>query len=505
MDNPLNVAHAFRQLPSSTARAVALDALINELNHTEWRQMLARLGGETFWFDIVGSLPVEIVIQVFSYLDISTPFQLQRVSRRWQTVLSSPDVLRGLICLLGYDSGLPAGLRLPGQSPDVDQDYLHCRKTAEYVHRFQAGVLARSIMIDLPPGAACSVTYSSFEDTIAWPKHDACAVTVLNLRSGKLLSFTGEARETITEIALSDQLVVFFTFTGVWYAGDIVTGQRKSFRLPSAHIPVFSCRGRTIAGVMRYENGYDEHVAYIWDFDTQKCRTFDLRTPRHSSSEPDPTGEAIAVSPPLAMLVDPTSESVLICSRLASRSDSLCSDALLYHRYSYTGVLIRSGSMNDIPKMSPPVYFKPVDRRGRFKLYFRTKTLAESQADPGEYCLTYDESEDHFGHPNTRSIGYRRDAWWLGAHYRIDYAHRVPVPEPSLGCVLNSMAFRCLHELRYNEYEWFQEHDPLQLNDSFLALTGRRFIRIWAFDKDFSFEDIPPFDRVSTLEGVTFF
>ncbi|KAF2814073.1 uncharacterized protein BDZ99DRAFT_410387 [Mytilinidion resinicola] len=448
MDDPSCVALAFRRLPSSTARAAALDALINELNHTEWRQLLAKLGSETFCVDIVGSLPVEIVIQIFGYLEISTPFQLQRVSRRWQTVLSSPDVLRGLLCLQGFNIALPTGLPLLGESPDVSHDYLHCRKTAEVVHRFQTGAFAKSLIVGLPPGVDCSVTYSSFEDNIAWPAYDNCAVTVLNLPSGKSLSLTGEAREKIALVALSDQLVAFFTFTGIWYACDLVTGQRKSFRLPSARVPVFSCRGKTIAGVLRDEKCPGKHVAYVWDFDRQKCRTFDLRKPDRKDLKAKPTGETFTLNPPSAVLVDPTSESLLICSKLASESDSLCSDALLYHRYSYSGDLIRSGKVNYIEKSSDAVYFKPIDRRGRFQLYFRQRAIEEGRFYPRVYCLPYDESRDYFGN-GTVGLGMcERNTWWLGAHYRLSLTSTGP--EPVLGCVLNryvSQPLYCTSEL----------------------------------------------------------
>jgi hypothetical protein len=73
------VANVFRQLPSRTSRAAALHALFNELDPYEWRDALAGLGSRTFQFDIVGSLPAEIVIMIFSFLDIATSFRLQRV------------------------------------------------------------------------------------------------------------------------------------------------------------------------------------------------------------------------------------------------------------------------------------------------------------------------------------------------------------------------------------------------------------------------------------------
>jgi hypothetical protein len=31
---------------------------------------------------------------------------------------------------------------------------------------------------------------------------------------------------------------------------------------------------------------------------------------------------------------------------------------------------------------------------------------------------------------------------------------------------------------------WESEQDPFQLNSSFIALTGRKFIHVWTFDKN---------------------
>ena len=71
---------SFRALHSSSARWAAISALADELSPYEWRQLKALLDARSFQFDIVGSLPPELVFHIFSYLDISTPFRLQTVS-----------------------------------------------------------------------------------------------------------------------------------------------------------------------------------------------------------------------------------------------------------------------------------------------------------------------------------------------------------------------------------------------------------------------------------------
>lgn len=72
--------HAFKALQTTAARSAAIDALANELSPYEWRQLRALVLAKTFHFDIVASLPPELVFHIFRYLDISTPFRLQTVS-----------------------------------------------------------------------------------------------------------------------------------------------------------------------------------------------------------------------------------------------------------------------------------------------------------------------------------------------------------------------------------------------------------------------------------------
>jgi hypothetical protein len=70
---------AYGLLHTSGARQRALKALMRELSPHEWRTVQRIAAARSFQFDIVGRLPVELVAQVFAYLDISTPYLLQPV------------------------------------------------------------------------------------------------------------------------------------------------------------------------------------------------------------------------------------------------------------------------------------------------------------------------------------------------------------------------------------------------------------------------------------------
>ena len=78
--DPALVAETFARLPSNDSRHRALDALVAQLTPYEWRRLHAITSARSFNFDIVARLPLELLILVFAYLDISAPYRLQRVS-----------------------------------------------------------------------------------------------------------------------------------------------------------------------------------------------------------------------------------------------------------------------------------------------------------------------------------------------------------------------------------------------------------------------------------------
>lgn len=70
---------AWRHLPTAESREKALEALLQEIDPYEWRHVHAITSQRSFQTDIIGRLPIELVIHIFAYLDPSTPYLLQRV------------------------------------------------------------------------------------------------------------------------------------------------------------------------------------------------------------------------------------------------------------------------------------------------------------------------------------------------------------------------------------------------------------------------------------------
>ena len=75
------LTEAFARLSTSDSRLHALEALIKDLTPYEWRFVQSLINTQTFQCDLIGRLPVELVSQIFSYLDTTTPWRLQLVSR----------------------------------------------------------------------------------------------------------------------------------------------------------------------------------------------------------------------------------------------------------------------------------------------------------------------------------------------------------------------------------------------------------------------------------------
>jgi len=77
---PAQFIDYFRALQTIDSRRDALNALVGELTPYEWRALHAVTSARSFQFDIIGNLPVELVSQIFCYLDTTTPYRLQLVS-----------------------------------------------------------------------------------------------------------------------------------------------------------------------------------------------------------------------------------------------------------------------------------------------------------------------------------------------------------------------------------------------------------------------------------------
>lgn len=257
---------AFSALPTPAARRHALAALVGHFSADDWRHMHALVRAKSFHFDIIGALPPELVFHVFSFLDPSSPFRLQRVSRRWQALLSTTDALKP--SLKAWHDGT---LTFEGAT------YTECLQEAQSIHRFRTGRTVHDVE-SMPyqegtPGSDRIVLVGDFLAQVSSNSHFR-QVHVTNLRCRTSWNACADGREIIERVAASDQLIAIWTTSyQKCYVFDFSGARRAKFRLPTALGRMTACRDRTIVcgGIV------DRHLElYIWDLDSQTGKTLQL-------------------------------------------------------------------------------------------------------------------------------------------------------------------------------------------------------------------------------------
>ncbi|KAF3387136.1 hypothetical protein F1880_000035 [Penicillium rolfsii] len=97
----------YQDLPESTRRELWCEILA-QLHPYEWNCIKSRCGIDTFQYDILGRLPLEIAFMVMENLSLTEIIRFRRVSRRWNHLLSSPQVCMAAVrATLGKDPWAP--------------------------------------------------------------------------------------------------------------------------------------------------------------------------------------------------------------------------------------------------------------------------------------------------------------------------------------------------------------------------------------------------------------
>ncbi|KAF2133202.1 hypothetical protein P153DRAFT_428236 [Dothidotthia symphoricarpi CBS 119687] len=312
-----SLVNAFRCLPTNDSRQQALGALMNELTPYEWRTLQSITSARSFQVDIVGRLPVELVPQIFSYLDVATPYRLQLVSRRWCHILRSLDVLKR--SLNGWYHGT---VDLQGA------DYALYERKAQDIQAFRTGNPRSRFMIKFSDDASYPVLSGN---TLIWrPPQVKRLMYALDLSTWRLTTLRGAAREYISKSFVSDQLVAFVTMTNVFYVSELNGQGQRSFTLPSCeYCNAVTIRGRTVACATHFD---DRVFVYIWDYDTQQGKSFDIRRPSPLVKPCDGSGHISDFTPGIKLLVQPESKSIIIVS------DNYCFFGQVVNTHSPSGV-----------------------------------------------------------------------------------------------------------------------------------------------------------------------
>ncbi|KAF2280205.1 uncharacterized protein EI97DRAFT_429963 [Westerdykella ornata] len=256
----------FRKADSSSRRCL-LFALIPELTASECNDL--RNYRRT---DIIGRLPLELVLAVFSHLDVASSFRLQTVSKRWRDKLLSP-------AFFNQQQRQWYGCDYVYAPISQQEDHLtRQRNEAERIHRICTG---RPIERFLLPAMIHSTVEWSFlfcNDTLYWihtppgPGPPAHGRTVLscNIYTGAMQQFQLPTRERINFVAVSDELLLMSARKGWYHITNLSDERKKHFRIPATlgySYENVECQGRRVIVSRMYDT--DCVVwAYIWHFDT---------------------------------------------------------------------------------------------------------------------------------------------------------------------------------------------------------------------------------------------
>lgn len=214
-------------------------------------------------YDPFAKLPVELIIRTFGFLDPYDVWSKRLVSRRWAAALSSEDLMRSAVARLKdhdpADSGLPDNLSI--SVPPADE--LRHTQALRLGRPFSSLYFEDEIADDeyysheLPQFQLKGRFFAYLKG-----KHrESYRVVVRDLISGQTETLFGEAREKITGLTLTSEIVAFATYTGVLYVTDLngLPNTRKAVRLPSARVRCLAGDKSVLACILY---GNDEHIQF---------------------------------------------------------------------------------------------------------------------------------------------------------------------------------------------------------------------------------------------------
>lgn len=161
-------------------------------------------------------------------------------------------------------------------------DYAFCEQKARDIHAFRNGQ-PRSCFKFSPEHIILHHVLTG--DSLIWlPQPQALerprSVFIFDLKAWALHTLGGEAREEIRAVFASDQLIAMTTFHNICYVSTLNGQGQKKFRVPSHFFfDTVTCRGRTVACAAV---STDNIAVYIWDYDTQRGKSFQINpSPSH--------------------------------------------------------------------------------------------------------------------------------------------------------------------------------------------------------------------------------
>ncbi|RPB17668.1 hypothetical protein P167DRAFT_531200 [Morchella conica CCBAS932] len=265
----------FQAAPPTTRQAF-LDSLALLFHPADWHQLHTLLTARSYHLDLLPLLPLEITIQILRLLPLHETVLARRVSRRWNTLLRSPDVCRSLTRHF-----FPA---------DTDTE----TRPQDPAHRFENLASRRLAFLRHRPAAidefVADPAESGLEDQFsvdidfercrmaAWTRGENSIVVRDLLCASAPAAFPKTYMDNhgpIGEVSLSQSIVAAVSTTmGVCQVWELATGDTHSFKLPSAVVATMHSDG-SVTGILLHRRNL-EYQLVVHSTATRKTRCIDI-------------------------------------------------------------------------------------------------------------------------------------------------------------------------------------------------------------------------------------
>lgn len=347
------------------------------------------------------------------------------MSRLWYEKLRSPLVLQS-----NLNRWYDGTVNLQG----AELDFLN--RKARSVHAFRhpsQSALPDSIFKISTPSSRRHVLVG---DNLIWLNQDHRQVHVLKLSSWRSKIITGTARELVYDIHASDEIVAIAMRNGTVYVAELdCQGPLKRFRTLNTSIQwALNCRKRTVACAGYLKDGI---LVYVWDFDTQLGRSFEI-----SYTSPifvdAPLDFEKPFRPSIGLLLQPETKTVVLCMFNNGGYSKLPN--VWYYRFTYTGECLHSAGQlldgcncnREIATMT--LRFVPASHDGLFMLQANVwnlaldNTLRTLQFDERLYTFT---SPGYAGLDSLNPHQRHHFVWWKDTLIAVGSKKRVVVHRAS--------------------------------------------------------------------------
>ncbi|KAL1992107.1 hypothetical protein VTN49DRAFT_4139 [Thermomyces lanuginosus] len=215
-------------------------------------------------YDIVGSLPLELVLTIAEYLEPADIVRYRKVSKRWRSTFSSDEIIM-------------AALRKTLTFLNIENTEVSAAEAITYFewhHRLQYGrpVKKMSLPWTRRPGWDDDVSYHSRR--LCYRMKRAVGVEVLDLETGEKSSWTvdKEFANNDWKLRLSDHYVlIIIPWKRKLIAWDTKTSQQYARQIPRGLIHHISIEKDSVLVIVDIESGLS---LYIWDLGSDHFREF---------------------------------------------------------------------------------------------------------------------------------------------------------------------------------------------------------------------------------------